>query len=67
MHKRLPKELVFFTATLMCHTGSLKEEARGLQCHNLAGISPEGNLPIHMECVGEKMQQQWREPWSEDW
>lgn len=68
MHKRLPKELVFLIATLRCHTGSLKEEARGLQGHNFAGIFFLKEIfPFTWGVLEKKMQQQWKKPWCEDW
>lgn len=64
MHKRLPKELVFFIATLRCHTGSLKEETRRLQCCNFAGIFSWRKF-THSCGVSyrEKILQEWREQW----
>lgn len=51
-------------ATLRCHTGSLKEEARRLQCYNFAGIFFLKEIcPFLWGVFEKKMLQKCREQW----
>jgi len=54
MHKRIPKEMVEFIASVKCNISFLKDKVEIVQCCSFAGFFHEVN-PIRVGCLKEKI------------